>query len=135
VAQWRLRCNVRLWGSIADCEKKSRVGFTALSSRPRRELDALARSSEAGSGFRGGTDALHGSLKRGRGRRGRTRSSSRAQSTASTGPRALPDRVQRLLEMRDHIRADDYRTYLDQAYSDSESDASDDISGRAVIVP
>ena len=59
----------------------------------------------------------------------------RSQGDHATGPRDLPTRVTRLMEMSDQRRTTDpdYRLYLDDAFWDGESDTPEDVSGLIVV--
>jgi hypothetical protein len=50
-----------------------------------------------------------------------------------SGPRDLPNRVKRLIELGGQSRAPDRGSYLDDDFWDGESDTPDDLSGLMVV--
>jgi len=57
----------------------------------------------------------------------------RGQRDDVNGPRDLPTRVMRLMEMSEQRRAPDYRSYLDNAFWQGESDTPDDVLCLMVV--
>ena len=57
----------------------------------------------------------------------------RGQQDHVSGPRDLPSRMKRLIDMGDHRRTPDYRGYLDDDFWDGETDTPDSVSGLIVV--